>query len=185
MTRTRNNEPVTTLDVVEPDVSINEYEMPTLTLDAIDNNLELKNAVEFVALRAAGFKMETIADHYGIGRSGLYKRLEKWENEGLLEKARHINGIAPREDMATVRLEIYSRFPRILRRIANIAENSKSEFMAIQAAMLLDQRVIQPYEAEIEQPSDDESKYARKNPHFDPMIVPAPNFKKLTPKAED
>src|SRR5690606_30940374 len=55
--------------------------------------------------------MEDIANEFGISRQGLYRRLDRWERTGALEKAREVLLVPMVEEIRAANDEVVRRWP--------------------------------------------------------------------------
>lgn len=117
--------------------------------------------------------MEDIANEFGISRQGLYRRLDRWERTGALEKAREVLLVPMVEEIRAANDEVVRRWPEILERVVNIALNSRSDHVSMEAAAWLNEHVVQPTIESKQEPGAAEQEYARRGKVFNPTVIDA------------
>lgn len=113
------------------------------------------------------------AEKMQISVKTAFKWRQGWIESGLLAAVRRQMALGPLEDLKAAKIRAARRFPEILERWMDIAENSKSDKVASEAAKSLWQDIIRPMMEEAPEVGSEEAQFIKGHltRRIDPMSI--------------
>ena len=140
---------------------------------APDELLEFQNVLQYLVMKTQRKTNAEIATHFGCTPRTVMNWILKWRRSGLLEKGRKIFLVDYEEQVLASTDHVLETWPDIVERMLTIAKDSKREYVALQAAQWLFEKIVQPKLARQTEPGAAELEYVKgiTAGHFDPTHV--------------
>lgn len=125
------------------------------------------------------------AERMQISVKTAFRWRQTWIESGLLAAVRRQMALGPLEDLKAAKIRAARRFPAILDRWMDIAENSHSDKVASEAAKALYQDIIKPMMEEAPEVGSEEAQFIKGHlaRRIDPMSISREIKKGETPKS--
>lgn len=146
----------------------------SLDLSLIDRSIdepEVIRAMEYIAMKENRMTMQQIASHFKYStRQAVYDLVARWEDGGILAKARRLWALPKFEDMHSADLTMLDSYPEMIDRMRRIVLHGR-EHNAIEAFKLLHEKIFQPALDAKEDMGSAERNYADKAGQFNPHVI--------------
>lgn len=106
-----------------------------------------------------GQKIQDFAASKNIDRVTLWRYITKWKKSGLIQNCRSTMAHFLFDDVIVANRRAALEWKSILNELVDIAKNSKSDYVRVQAAFGLWEKIIKPLMDEQEDPGHDERSY--------------------------
>lgn len=138
---------------------------------------EVMKAATYLVLRDQKQTMEQIAAAFNYNnRSSMYYQVSRWEEDGVLEKARRIYLVPKEAEIQAATDRVLGQWPAIIDKAVKIALHSRSDHNALEAIVWLENTVVRPALEKQRGEGNSEMKYAKKDKLASPMIITTPKF---------
>jgi hypothetical protein len=113
------------------------------------------------------------AERLSISEKTVFLWKRKWIESGLLAAIRRQMALGPLEDLKAAKIRAVQRFPAVLERWIDIAESSKSDKVASEAAKSLWQEIVRPMLEEEPDVGSEEASFIKGHlaRRIDPMSI--------------
>ena len=137
---------------------------------------EIQNCMIYLQMKEQRKSLEEIGEFFGYkSRQGMAKRRDRWQEDGIMDKARRKYFIPKGEEINAAISRVMEEVPTMLDRMVKIVKLGR-EHNAIEAFKLLNDVIIQPEITKQPQQSGAELSYAERSSKglHDPMLISLP-----------